>query len=125
VCKVRVYRTRMHHAVRLHERQHCVHLLAPRGSERGAGRARVHQRLGGAWQKTVVNEEVFFDVQLGIAPLQIACLVALDAVAQRQVLCTRRSAYRVGLHEAQFGDGLGQSRGRKQGARHGKATQSV
>ena len=41
---------------------------ALRGPE-GFGCARVHQRVGGAWQKAVVDEKIFFDVQRAVTPV--------------------------------------------------------
>jgi hypothetical protein len=125
VVKGRVHFTRVHHAAFTHKGQHLVRLFPARSRPHGARCARVHQRMGGSRQKAVVDEEVFFDGQAGVTPLQVTGAVALDAVAQRQVLRSRRGAYRVGLHKTQPGDGLGQRGGLEQAARHGVAAQVV
>jgi hypothetical protein len=74
---------------------------AQRAAARRAGRARVHQRLRGARQEAVVDEEVLFDRPAAGSAFQVAGAVAGHAVAQRQVLRARRGADGVGLHEAQ------------------------
>ena len=81
--------------------------------------------MRGTRQKTVVDEEVFFDTQPGVAPFQVAGAVTRDTVAQRQVLGTGRRAYRVGLYEAEFAYRLRQCGGFEQAARHGIAAQVV
>ena len=93
-----------------HEFQHRVGLRPACLGPHAALSARVHQRVRGARHEAVVDEEVFLDRQLGVAPFQVTRAVAADAVAQRQVLRPRRGADGVGLHETQFGDGLGQRR---------------
>ena len=62
----------------------------------------MHQRLHRPRQKPVVDEEVFLDVQLRVASLEIAGAVALHPVAQRQVLRPRRRTNGVGLYNASF-----------------------
>ena len=54
-----------------------------------------------ARHEAVVDEDVLLDAERGVAPLEIAGAVAVDAMAQRQVLRARRRADRVGLHEAE------------------------
>jgi len=73
--------------------------------------------------QTVVDEEVFLDRQLRIEAFEITGTVAGDAVAQRQVLRPCRRTDRVGLHEAEALDGLGQRRRREQAARDGMTSQ--
>jgi len=61
----------------------------------------MHQRQVPARQEAVVDEAVFLDRQPCVAALQIARVIAGDAMAQDQVLRPRRSADRIGLHEAE------------------------
>ena len=98
---MRVDLARVHHPVLAHKVKHRMRFLQSRCRPRHARCAGVHQRLRGARQKTVVDEEVFLNVELGVAPLQIAGAIALDAVAQCQVLSTCRGADRIRLHKAQ------------------------
>ena len=58
-----------------------------------------------ARHEAVVDEGVFLDAERRVAAFEVAGAVALDAVAQRQVLRARRGADRVGLHEAERVDG--------------------
>jgi hypothetical protein len=74
-------------------------------------------------QEAVVDEEILLDAEPGVAALQLAGAVVAHAVAQREVLRTRRRADRVGLHEAQAGDGARQRGGREQRARDRVTTQ--
>jgi hypothetical protein len=76
-------------------------------------------------QETVIDEEVFLDGQLGITPLQIACTVARDPVAQGEILSARRCSNRIGLHETEFADGATERGRLEQGARNRVATQLV
>jgi hypothetical protein len=46
----------------------------------------VHERLGVAVHVAVVHEEILLDRQLRISPVEVARAVALDAVAEREVL---------------------------------------
>ena len=89
------------------------------------GDARMHQRQQAARHEAVVDEAVLLDVQPRIAALEIARAIALDAMAQRQVLRARRRADRVGLHEAEAVDRLLQRGRRKQRAGDGVAAQVV
>jgi hypothetical protein len=80
--------------------QHRVGQLPARLVPLAACRARVHQRAQLGRDEAVVDEEVFLQRQARVAALQVAGLVALDAVAQRQVLGAGGRAQGVGLHEA-------------------------
>ena len=75
--------------------------------------------------KTVVDEKIFFNGQLGVASLQITHLVARNTVAQGQILCARWRTQRVSLHKAQTLQGFGQARGREQAARYGITAQLI
>ena len=76
-----------------------------------------------------------FDAERRVSALEVAGSIALDAVAQGQVLRTRRGANRVGLHEAQPVDGALERRHREKteadrtaaqvGQRHGHGAQCV
>ena len=76
----------------------------------------MHQGEHGARHEAVVDEHVLLDAERRVAALEVAGTVALDAVAQRQILRARRRADRVGLHEAQPVDGAFQRRQREETA---------
>ena len=59
----------------------------------------MHQLVHSAGDEAVVDEDVLFDVECRIIPLEIAGTIVLDAVAERQVLRPRRRADRISLHE--------------------------
>ncbi len=69
-----------------------------------------------ARDEAVVDEEVLLDAQRVIAPLEIAGAVAFDAMPERQILCPRRRADRVGLHESKPLDGALQGDRREEAA---------
>ncbi len=83
----------------------------------------MHQRVVGAGKKTVIDEKILLERQLRIAALQIARAITVDAVAQRQVLCTSRRPDGIGLDEPQLVDGTHQGGRLEQRARNGVATQ--
>ena len=62
----------------------------------------MHQRVHLVGDETVVDEEVFVNVERRVTALEVSGAIVLDAVAQRQVLRARRRADRVGLDEAEF-----------------------
>jgi DNA gyrase subunit B len=73
-----------------------------------------------------VDEEVLLQRQAGVAALQVARRIALDAVAQGQVLGAGRGAQRVSLDKAaELLGGPDQGGGGEQAARHGVAAQVV
>ncbi len=59
----------------------------------------------GVRHEAVVDEDVLLDAEGGVAPLQVAGSIALDAMAQREVLGAGRRPDRVGLHEAERVEG--------------------
>ena len=61
----------------------------------------MHERVSGAWNEAVVDEEILLDVQRGVAAIEVSCTITGDAMAQREVLRTCRRADRIGLHEAE------------------------
>jgi hypothetical protein len=67
VGKVCIHLSRMNHAVFNHKCQHRLRLRQPLRGPGGGRQARVHQGLGAAWQKTVIDKKVFLDVKFGIA----------------------------------------------------------
>ncbi len=83
----------------------------------------MHERVDLPRDEPVVDEEVLLDAERVIAPLEIAGPVAFDAMSERQILCTRGRADRVGLYEAKALDGAFQSGRRKQGAGDGEAAE--
>ena len=67
---------------------------------------RMHQRVMCARQKTVVDEEIFFDAELRVVPFEVAGAVAHNAVAQRQVLRPSGRSDRIRLHETELVNGF-------------------
>ena len=102
--ELRIDIARVHHVTLAHELKHRLSLRPALLRPHRAWHAGMHQVVRGARQEAVVDEVVFFDGQPAVAALQVTRVVALHAVAQRQVLRTRRCADRVGLHEAKPGD---------------------
>ena len=86
---------------------------------------RVHQRLDAAGHEAVVHENVFVDIELGVAALEITRAVVDDAMAQREVLRTRWSPNRIGLDEAEPVERALKRGGREERARDGGAPQIV
>ena len=76
-----------------------------------------------ARDEAVVDEEVFLDTQLVIAPLEISSAVALDAMPERQVLGSRRRADGVGLDEAEPLDGAFQADGGEEATGDGETAE--
>ena len=113
----------VHCAVFAHEVEHGMCFAPVCFGPHCPRRAWVHQRMVLAADEAVVDEEVFFDGQPRVAPLEVAGAVVFDAVSQRQVLRARRSADRVGLHEAELADRTLQCGGREQAACDGVAAQ--
>ena len=59
----------------------------------------MHQRLQSTRDVTVVHKEVFFNVELRIATLQITGVIVLYPMPQYQILSPRRRPYRIGLQK--------------------------
>ena len=66
----------------------------------------------------VVDEEVFLDPELHVAPLQISRPIPADAMTQRQVLGPGRGADRIGLHEPEPANRFLQRRRREERVRN-------
>ena len=102
VGEVRIDFARMHGPAFGDEFAHRLRLLPARRRPGLACITRMHQCLVRARQEAVVDEEILFQRQARIAPLQLTGPVADHAMAQGQVLRTRRGADRVRLHETEF-----------------------
>ena len=85
----------------------------------------MHQPVEGPGDEAVRNEEVFLDIEARVAALQVAGAVAPDPMTQRQVLRSRRSPDRVGLHEPQSLQGAAERGRREQAAPDGEPAQIV
>ncbi len=109
--EVRIHVARMHLAAVAHELQHRLGALVRRRRQQARAFARVHQRRHAAADETVVDEEVLFDRQRRVEPLEVAGAIALDAMAQREVLRACRRADRIGLHEPEALERRGQAGG--------------
>ena len=116
---------RVSRALRLHEAQERFDTLAPGDGFRGRTSARVHQLVDGARDEAVIDEEILFDAERFVAPLQIARSISLDAMTQREVLCPCRRPDRVRLHEPERIQRAFESRRLEQAARDGEPPQIV
>jgi hypothetical protein len=123
VRKVRIDVAWVRFAARPHEREHCVRTPRLRRAPARAGDARMHQRVRRTGHEAVIDEGVLLDVERLVVPLEIAVAITGDPMAERQILCTRRRADRIGLLEAERRDRLSERRRRKQAARHSVAAQ--
>jgi hypothetical protein len=85
----------------------------------------MHQRLHLARDEAVIDEEVLFDAQLVVSALQVTRHIPIDTLAERQVLCACRRAYRIGLNESQRLDGLPERRRSKKAAANRKPSEIV
>src|ERR1700690_3099437 len=97
---------RMDRAALAHEPEDLQRALFTPGGPRQAAfrgnpgvRSRMHECLHLARDKTVVDEEIFFDVGLRVASFQVAGAIAFDPVTQDEVLRPRGSANRIRLYE--------------------------
>ena len=95
------------------------------GRTRHASRTRMHQRLDAGADEAVVDEEVLFDRERSVAPLEVAGAVVPNAVPQRQILGAGGRANRIGLHEAESLDGTTERGRRTQAARYSQAPEVV
>src|ERR1700733_10953351 len=121
----------MNHSALPHEFQHKLGALSPAETPRNTslschpgGESRMHQRLQLARYESVVDEEVFVDVEFGVAALQISRAIAFDAMTQDQVLRASRRANRIGLHESHMVKSTFQ-RGRRQQTTHDRKAPQV
>jgi hypothetical protein len=78
--------------------------------------ARVHQSLHCTSDETVVDEDVFVDVEFGVAPLEVTGAVAVDPMTQGEILRARRRPDRIRLHETEAIERALQRGRREQGA---------
>jgi hypothetical protein len=85
----------------------------------------MHQGLHGARHEAVVHEEVLVDIELVVEPLEIAGAVADHAMAQREVLRTRRRPDRIGLDESKQVERALQRGGREKAIPNGSAPNFV
>ena len=127
-----VHFARMHRTARLHELQQQLRALFlfgrpfphPFGGNAGVETG-MHQRLQGSRDEAVDDEEILLDAELHVAAFEIARAIAVDAMAQNQILSAGRSANGIGLHEAHFVESAFQRGGRKKTARHGESPDVV
>ena len=85
----------------------------------------MHQGLHGTGQETVIDEEVFVNIEVGILSFQIAGAIAGHSMAQSEVLRPGRCANRIGLHEAERIEGALQGACREKAASDGRAAQVI
>jgi hypothetical protein len=85
----------------------------------------MHQRVQVAGDEAVVDEDVLFDVERGVSSIQVACFVAGDAMAKREVLCAGWRTDRIRLDEPESLESVFQRPGREQAARDGKFAESI
>jgi hypothetical protein len=75
--------------------------------------------------EAVIDEESFVEIEPRIPPLEIAGAIVRDAMAERQVLRTRRRANWIGLDEPELCDRARQRRRNTQAARDRVSPQIV
>jgi hypothetical protein len=85
----------------------------------------VHERLDRPGHEAVGEEKILLDAECRIETLEIACAVGGDAVAEYQILRTRGSANRVGLHIPQASERAFERCRRKQASADGKAPEVI
>ena len=123
--EVLLHRARVRRPVLADEREHVGRTLCRRRVPARLGIARMHQGEVPARKEAVVDEAVLLDGEARIAPLQIAGAIALDAMAQGQVLRASRGADRIGLDEAELVDRPAERGRREERTGHGIAAQVV
>jgi hypothetical protein len=101
-----VHVARMRLAALADEGQDGLGATASRGCPAGRIDARVHERVDASRHEAVVDEEVLFDAKRGEPRFEVASAIARDAMAECQVLRTRRRADRIGLYEPEALEGL-------------------
>ena len=132
VREMTIHLLRMHDAPLSHKFEHKLRALSastgPRQSpfcRNATIGSRMHERLKLRRHEAVVDEDVLVDIELGVAPLQIARAITLHAMAQNQILGAGRRADRVGLHKSKPVKSAFQRRWRKQTSRDRIAPQVV
>ncbi len=125
VREMRVHLAWMHRSVGADEIQQRPHVPAACRAPWDRTAARMHQRLQRAGHEAVVDEEVLVDVEPAVEALEIAGTITGHAMAEREVLGSRRRADRIGLHEAEHVERLLQRSGGNQAARDRKTPQVV
>jgi hypothetical protein len=88
-------------------------------------RTRMHQRLNGSGYEAVVDEEIFFDVELRVVAFKVAGTVVLHAMAEDQILRAGWRADWVGLHETELLQRSFQRGRREQALVYGETAQVV
>ena len=94
---------RMHNSSLAYELPKRLCSLAAHSKPGRAGRAfrsaRMHQRLKFPSHEAIIDEEVFMDSKLRVAPFEIAGAISLYTMPEDQVLRTCRRADRISLHK--------------------------
>ena len=80
------------------------------------------QRAG---DESIVHEEVLVNVEPAVMTLEIAGVIAVHAVAKRQILSASRRTDRIGLYKGQRVEGALKCGGGKEAARDGESAQLV
>lgn len=101
VREVVVNLARVHVAAGTHEVDQVTDVPSARSRPRRPSAARMHQPLYGTRHETVVDEEVFVNVEIAVGALEIARTIANDAVPQREILGSCWCTDRIRLHEPQ------------------------
>ena len=120
----------MHSTALAHELQQELRLL-PAATGPGATpdgrnaslRARMHQCLDGARHEAVGDEEILLDAERRVAAFEVAGMVVVDAMAQREILRACRRPDRIRLHESKPVEGAFERGGREKTAGDSEAAQ--
>ena len=73
----------------------------------------MQQRPGLAGHEAVRMEEILFHVEAGETSLQVTCAIPRDPVSKDEILSACRRPDRIGLHETEPSNGVGQCCGGK------------
>jgi hypothetical protein len=101
VIELLVHLTRMRLTQPADEVEHGVRPLPLRRCPPGADGARVHERVDLRRHEPVVDEEVFLDLEPGVASFETASPISGQALTKNEVLRPGRRLNRIGLHESE------------------------
>ena len=85
----------------------------------------MHECLKRSRHESVIDEEIFFDAQAGVAPLEVAGAIVFDAMAKDQILRPGGRADGICLHELHAVDGALERDRREEAVSHRLAAEVV
>jgi hypothetical protein len=117
--------SRVHGTVHANEFEQALDVSPANDAPRRLATARMHQAEDPVGDETVVDEEIFVDIESRVLALEIASAIVRDPVAEYQILRASRGANRIRLHEADRFDRIPQGRRGKQAPGDGVPAQLV